>query len=182
MDLSQSTDQLELNEKSMLMRYFYALIGEDLNIYGSNEFNQTQDDSLLFFNTIDKKYQLAPGDTIQVTITGLSPSDETYQVMNDGTITLENVYPLNVNNLNLTLDVNGNRHQTGNTNQMIFNFNFLIAHLSSYITLMPVDIITTGTPPGVGLGMNPPKFLKNGDEMHLKVDYLGQQKTKVISE
>jgi 2-keto-4-pentenoate hydratase/2-oxohepta-3-ene-1,7-dioic acid hydratase in catechol pathway len=47
---------------------------------------------------------------------------------------------------------------------------------------MPGDIITTGTPPGVGLGMNPPKFLKNGDEMHLKVDYLGQQKTKVISE
>jgi len=85
-------------------------------------------------------------------------------------------------NMNLSLDVNGNRHQTGNTNLMIFNFNFLIAHLSSYITLMPGDIITTGTPPGVGLGMNPPKFLKNGDEMHLKVDYLGQQKTKVISE
>jgi 2-keto-4-pentenoate hydratase/2-oxohepta-3-ene-1,7-dioic acid hydratase in catechol pathway len=85
-------------------------------------------------------------------------------------------------NMNLSLDVNGNRHQTGNTNLMIFNFNFLIAHLSSYITLMPGDIITTGTPPGVGLGMNPPKFLKNGDEMHLKVDYLGQQRTKVISE
>ena len=85
----------------MLMRYFYALIGEDLNIYGSNEFNQPQDDSLLFFNTIGKNYQLAPGDTIQITITGLSPSNENYQVMNDGTITLENVYPLNINNLNL---------------------------------------------------------------------------------
>ena len=83
------------------MRYFYALIGEDLNIYGSNEFNQPQDDSLLFFNTIGKNYQLAPGDTIQITITGLSPSNENYQVMNDGTITLENIYPLNVNNLNL---------------------------------------------------------------------------------
>ena len=87
-----------------------------------------------------------------------------------------------LNNINLSLDVNGNRHQTGNTRLMIFNFNFLIAHLSSYITLMPGDIITTGTPPGVGLGMNPPKFLKNGDEMLLKVDYLGQQRTKVISE
>jgi 2-keto-4-pentenoate hydratase/2-oxohepta-3-ene-1,7-dioic acid hydratase in catechol pathway len=87
-----------------------------------------------------------------------------------------------LNNINLSLDVNGNRHQTGNTSLMIFNFNFLIAHLSSYITLMPGDIITTGTPPGVGLGMNPPKFLKNGDEMYLKVDYLGQQRTKVISE
>ena len=87
-----------------------------------------------------------------------------------------------LNNINLSLDVNGNRHQTGNTRLMIFNFNFLIAHLSSYITLMPGDIITTGTPPGVGLGMNPPKFLKNGDEMLLKVDNLGQQRTKVISE
>ena len=100
-DLSQTGDQRKVDEKSMLLRYFYALIGEDLNIYGSNEFNQTQDNSLLFFNTIGKKYQLAPGDIIQITITGLNPSDENYQVMNDGTITLENVFPLNVNNLNL---------------------------------------------------------------------------------
>jgi protein involved in polysaccharide export with SLBB domain len=100
-DLSQGINQKDINEKSMLMRYFFALTGEDLNIYGSNEFNQPQDDSLLFFNTIGKNYQLAPGDTIRITITGLSPSNENYQVMNDGTITLENVYPLNVNNLNL---------------------------------------------------------------------------------
>ena len=88
----------------------------------------------------------------------------------------------NLNNLNLSLDVNGNRHQTGNTCLMIFNFNYLIAHLSSSITLMPGDIITTGTPPGVGLGMNPPKFLKDGDELFLKVDCLGEQKSKVVSE
>ena len=100
-NLSQEINPRDINEKSMLMRYFYALIGEDLNIYGSNEFNQPQDDSLLFFNTTGKNYQLAPGDTIQITITGLSSSNENYQVMNDGTITLENVNPLNVNNLNL---------------------------------------------------------------------------------
>jgi len=100
-DLSQGINQRDINKKSMLMRYFYALIGEDLNIYGSNEFNQPQDDSLLFFNTIGKNYKLAPGDIIRITITGLSPSSENYQVMNDGTITLENIYPLNVNNLNL---------------------------------------------------------------------------------
>ena len=88
----------------------------------------------------------------------------------------------NINNLNLTLDVNGKRHQTGNTSLMIFNFNFIIAHLSSFITLMPGDIITTGTPPGVGLGMNPPQFLKDGDEMFLKVDHLGEQKNKVVTE
>ena len=87
-----------------------------------------------------------------------------------------------LNNLNLSLDVNGNRHQTGNTSLMIFNFNYLIAHLSSFITLMPGDIITTGTPPGVGLGMNPPKFLKDGDELFLKIDFLGEQKSKVVSE
>ena len=87
-----------------------------------------------------------------------------------------------LDNMSLYLDVNGRRHQTGNTNLMIFSFNFLISHLSNYITLMPGDIITTGTPPGVGLGMNPPKFLKNGDEMVLKVDNLGQQITKVIEE
>ena len=87
-----------------------------------------------------------------------------------------------VNNLNLTLDVNGNRHQTGITNQMIFDFNFLVAHITSFITLMPGDIVTTGTPPGVGLGMNPPVFLKEGDVMKLNVDSLGVQNSKVITE
>ena len=85
-------------------------------------------------------------------------------------------------NLNLSLDVNGKRHQTGNTKLMIFNFDFLLSHISQYITLMPGDIVTTGTPPGVGLGMIPPQFLKDGDEMYLKVDHLGEQKIKVISE
>jgi 2-keto-4-pentenoate hydratase/2-oxohepta-3-ene-1,7-dioic acid hydratase in catechol pathway len=85
-------------------------------------------------------------------------------------------------NLNLSLNVNGQRHQTGNTNQMIFNFNFLVSRISSFITLMPGDIITTGTPPGVGLGMTPPVFLKKGDMMSLKVDSLGEQNSKVVTE
>jgi protein involved in polysaccharide export with SLBB domain len=100
-DLSQAINQIDIDKKSMLMRYFYTLTGKDLDIYGSNEFNQTQDDNLLFFNTVGKNYKLAPGDTIQITITGLSPSNKSYQVMNDGTITLENAYPISVNNLNL---------------------------------------------------------------------------------
>lgn len=87
-----------------------------------------------------------------------------------------------LHDINLFLDVNHKRHQTGNTNQMIFNFSFLVSHISSYITLMPGDIVTTGTPPGVGLGMVPPVFLKNGDLMNLSVDYLGQQKIKVVAE
>ena len=88
----------------------------------------------------------------------------------------------NLENINLSLDVNGNRHQTGNTNQMIFDFNFLVAHISSFITLMPGDIVTTGTPPGVGLGMDPPVFLKDGDNMELSVDNLGTQTIKVVAE
>ena len=88
----------------------------------------------------------------------------------------------NLENINLSLDVNGNRHQTGNTNQMIFSFSFLVAHISNFITLMPGDIVTTGTPPGVGLGMNPPVFLKDGDKMKLSVDNLGMQNIKVVAE
>ena len=85
-------------------------------------------------------------------------------------------------NLNLYLDLNQKRRQTGNTSLMIFNFNFLIAHLSQFITLMPGDIITTGTPAGVGMGMSPPDYLKDRDEMILKVDNLGKQELKVIKE
>ena len=85
-------------------------------------------------------------------------------------------------NLNLFLDLNGKRRQTGNTSLMIFNFNFLISHISQFITLMPGDVITTGTPAGVGMGMKPPSYLKDGDELYLEVDKLGFQKTKVIKE
>ncbi len=85
-------------------------------------------------------------------------------------------------NLNLTLDLNGKRRQTGNTSLMIFNFNFLIAHITQFITLMPGDVITTGTPSGVGMGMKPPQYLKDGDEMLLKIDQLGEQKSKVVLE
>ena len=85
-------------------------------------------------------------------------------------------------NLNLSLDLNGKRRQTGNTSLMIFNFNFLISHITQFITLMPGDIITTGTPAGVGMGMSPPNYLRSGDVMILKVDNLGEQRLKVVKE
>ena len=85
-------------------------------------------------------------------------------------------------NLNLSLDLNGKRRQTGNTSLMIFNFNFLISHITQFITLIPGDIITTGTPAGVGMGMRPPNYLKSGDVMILKVDNLGEQRLKVVKE
>ena len=86
-----------------------------------------------------------------------------------------------INNLNLSLDVNGERRQTGNTKRMIFNFNFLISHISQFITLYPGTIITTGTPAGTAMEMVKPKFLQIGDKLSLKVDQLGVQ-NHVVSE
>ena len=84
-----------------------------------------------------------------------------------------------VQNLNLELSLNGKIMQEGNTNKMIFNVNYIVSYLSQFMTLNPGDIITTGTPPGVGMARNPQMFLKNGDEMTLKIDHLGFQKQKV---
>ncbi|MFT6022537.1 MAG: 2-keto-4-pentenoate hydratase/2-oxohepta-3-ene-1,7-dioic acid hydratase in catechol pathway [Ascidiaceihabitans sp.] len=83
-------------------------------------------------------------------------------------------------NLAMSLDVNGKRMQTGSTATMIFTVAEIIEHLSSLMTLHPGDVITTGTPPGVGLGIKPnPVFLKKGDVMDLKIDGLGYQQQKV---
>ena len=83
-------------------------------------------------------------------------------------------------NLSMWLDVNGKRKQTGNTNTMIFGVRKLVSYLSYMCTLTPGDVISTGTPPGVGMGIKPsPQFLKPGDEMRLGVDGLGEQKQKV---
>ncbi len=84
-----------------------------------------------------------------------------------------------INNLNLSLDVNGERRQTGNTKRMIFNFNFLISHISQFMTLYPGTIITTGTPAGTAMEMDVQKFLQPGDILNLKVDQLGEQNHRV---
>ncbi len=88
----------------------------------------------------------------------------------------------NINNLNLTLDVNGERRQSGNTSRMIFNFNFLISHISQFMTLYPGTIITTGTPAGTAMEMKEPKFLKSGDKLELKIDCLGSQQHIIVNE
>jgi 2-keto-4-pentenoate hydratase/2-oxohepta-3-ene-1,7-dioic acid hydratase in catechol pathway len=84
-----------------------------------------------------------------------------------------------VNNLNMKLDVNGKNMQKGNTSKMIFNINFTLSYLSKFMTLYPGDLITTGTPPGIGNGKKPPIFLKSGDEIKLSIDELGEQIQKV---
>jgi 2-keto-4-pentenoate hydratase/2-oxohepta-3-ene-1,7-dioic acid hydratase in catechol pathway len=85
-------------------------------------------------------------------------------------------------NLNLWLEVNGHRYQNGSTKTMVFGVAHLISYLSRFMSLHPGDIITTGTPPGVGLGLKPPVFLRPGDVMRLGVEGLGVQEQAVVAD
>jgi 2,4-didehydro-3-deoxy-L-rhamnonate hydrolase len=85
-----------------------------------------------------------------------------------------------VQNLDMWLDVNGERKQTGNTKTMIFTIAELVADVSRYMTLLPGDVVTTGTPPGVGMGMKPQQWLKAGDVITLGIQGLGEQRQKVV--
>ena len=87
----------------------------------------------------------------------------------------------NANNLNLWLKLNGEIMQKSNTSDFIFKINEVVSYISQFMTLLPGDIISTGTPSGVGLGFDPPKFLKNNDIMELSVEGLGVSKQKVKS-
>jgi 2,4-diketo-3-deoxy-L-fuconate hydrolase len=84
-------------------------------------------------------------------------------------------------NLDMFLDLNGKRMQTGNTRTMVFPVNVLVSYVSRFMTLHPGDIITTGTPPGVGMGMKPPLYLKAGDVMELGIEKLGRQRQTVVA-
>jgi 2-keto-4-pentenoate hydratase/2-oxohepta-3-ene-1,7-dioic acid hydratase in catechol pathway len=84
-------------------------------------------------------------------------------------------------NLDMWLDVNGQRMQTGSTKTMIFGVAHLVHYVSQFMALLPGDIITTGTPPGVGMGKKPPRYLKAGDSVSLGVAGLGQQSQKVVA-
>jgi len=85
-----------------------------------------------------------------------------------------------VNNLNMWLNVNGKQVQTGNTRKFIFDIQTVISYLSQYMTLLPGDLISTGTPPGVGLGFDPPFYLQVGDEVELGIDGLGSSTQTAI--
>ena len=87
-----------------------------------------------------------------------------------------------VQNLSMSLDIDGKRMQTGNTNKMIFNMNFILSYLSNFMSLQPGDIVTTGTPPGVGMGMNPKQFLKVGNKLKINIEHLGEQNSTIVSE
>ncbi|MDN7748818.1 fumarylacetoacetate hydrolase family protein [Burkholderia gladioli] len=86
----------------------------------------------------------------------------------------------NVQALSMWLEVNGKRVQNGSTSTMIFDVADIVSHLSQFMTLMPGDVITTGTPPGVGMGMKPPQFLRAGDVVKLGIEGLGEQQQTVV--
>ena len=83
------------------------------------------------------------------------------------------------NNRKIWLEVNGKRVQDGNTNTMVYKVPFLVSYISQFMSLQPGDVISTGTPPGVGLGFNPPIYLKAGDVMRLGIEGLGEQQQTV---
>ena len=106
-------------------------------------------------------------------------SHDTYGPIGPYLVTKDDIK--DINNLNMSLDLNGKRMQTGNTSTMIFNVDVIVSYVSKFMSLQTGDIITTGTPPGVGMGMKPQQFLKSGDEMKLSIDNLGEQNSKVVS-
>jgi 2-keto-4-pentenoate hydratase/2-oxohepta-3-ene-1,7-dioic acid hydratase in catechol pathway len=85
------------------------------------------------------------------------------------------------NNLRLWLKLNGKTMQDSNTSDFIFNIQQVVSHISQFMTLLPGDVISTGTPFGVGLGLNPPKYLEAGDEVELGIEGLGISKQKVVA-
>ena len=88
---------------------------------------------------------------------------------------------VDLQNLKMWLDVNGKRMQDGSTSTMVYGVNFLVSYLSQFMSLQPGDIISTGTPPGVGMGMKPQVFLKPGDVMRLGIEGLGEQKQMTVA-
>jgi 2,4-diketo-3-deoxy-L-fuconate hydrolase len=86
-----------------------------------------------------------------------------------------------INNVNLWLKVNGKTYQNGNTKNLIFSVPFIVSYVSQFMTLLPGDVISTGTPAGVGLGFKPPIYLKEGDVIELGADYLGTQRQEVVN-
>ena len=106
-------------------------------------------------------------------------SHDTYGPIGPYLVTKDEI--ADINNLKMSLDVNGTRMQTGNTSTMIFNVDFIVSYLSKFMSLQAGDIITTGTPPGVGMGMKPQQFLKAGDSMKLSIENLGEQNSKVVA-
>jgi 2,4-didehydro-3-deoxy-L-rhamnonate hydrolase len=106
-------------------------------------------------------------------------SHDTFGPLGPWLVTKEEI--TDVQKLPMWLDVNGERRQTGSTSTMIFPMAKCISYVSQFLTLLPGDIVTTGTPPGVGNGMKPPKFLNVGDVVTLGIEGLGEQRQEIVA-
>ncbi|AWO00430.1 ureidoglycolate lyase [Chitinophaga alhagiae] len=106
-------------------------------------------------------------------------SNDTFAPLGPWLVTKDEI--ADVNNLRLWLTVNGKKYQDGNTSNLIFNIPFIVSYLSQFMTLLPGDVISTGTPAGVGLGLNPQVFLKAGDVVELGIDGLGASKQTAVA-
>jgi 2-keto-4-pentenoate hydratase/2-oxohepta-3-ene-1,7-dioic acid hydratase in catechol pathway len=121
----------------------------------------------------EREYQLERGGTWDK-----GKGCDTFGPVGPWLVTPEDIY--DVQDLDLYLEVNGKRMQTGNTSTMIFTVAQIVSYLSKFITLEPGDVIATGTPPGVGMGRKPQRFLKKGDTLRVGIAGLGEQQAEVI--
>lgn len=121
----------------------------------------------------EREYQLERGGTWDK-----GKGNDTFGPMGPYLVTKDEI--ADPHNLQMWLEVDGKRYQNGNTNTMIFQIPFLISYLSRFMSLQAGDVISTGTPPGVGLGQKPPVYLQAGQTMRLGIDGLGEQTQKVV--
>jgi 2-keto-4-pentenoate hydratase/2-oxohepta-3-ene-1,7-dioic acid hydratase in catechol pathway len=122
----------------------------------------------------EREYQLERGGTWDK-----GKGCDTFGPVGPWLVTAEDIY--DVQDLDLYLELNGKRVQTGNTSTMIFTVAQIVSYLSKFMTLEPGDVIATGTPPGVGMGRKPQRFLKKGDTLRLGIAGLGEQQAEVIA-
>jgi 2-keto-4-pentenoate hydratase/2-oxohepta-3-ene-1,7-dioic acid hydratase in catechol pathway len=153
---------------------FCVVIGKKASYVKEEEAEQYIAGYLLHNDVSEREFQLERGGTWDK-----GKGCDTFAPFGPFLATKDEVKDLN--DINIWLKLNGKTVQSGNTKNLIFNVPQLIAYVSRFMTLLPGDVISTGTPAGVGLGMNPPYFLKPGDVMELGADGLGVQKQKVIA-
>jgi 2-keto-4-pentenoate hydratase/2-oxohepta-3-ene-1,7-dioic acid hydratase in catechol pathway len=122
----------------------------------------------------EREYQLERGGTWDK-----GKGCDTFGPVGPWLVTSEDIY--DVQDLDLYLDLNGKRMQTGNTSTMIFTVAQIVSYVSKFVTLEPGDVIATGTPPGVGMGRTPKRFLKKGDTLRVGIAGLGEQQAEVIA-
>tara|TARA_B100000965_G_scaffold98724_1_gene80763 strand:+ start:3085 stop:3927 length:843 start_codon:yes stop_codon:yes gene_type:complete len=171
-------DDIEISKNSKKLDWEVELgivIGKDLKNISENESQNYILGYCLVNDISEREWQIEKmGQWVK------GKSHDTYGPIGPYLVTKDEI--TDVNNLNLNLDLNGKRMQTGNSKTMIFNAFYLVSYLSKFMSLQAGDIITTGTPPGVGMGMKPQVFLKAGDKMRLSIDNLGEQNSKVVPE